>query len=178
MLRKLFRRMTGRPADSFDQVEYMQTRKLPIPDLDGTDKFVQFMAKRTKEGYWDISSKNNMKNVTTGFQLVQEAFGAAMKKHAGAPFVKGQGLLFNFDTTFLVLRDMEEALLKYNGTVAKDEPEYHYMAAYRVLPRQFQEGLDDLLLSRTDKSGEILTKKPPEQKALPAHKTPGMPKPN
>ena len=61
-MKNMFRRITGRPADSFDQVEEMNTRKLPIPDLEATDKFVQFTAKRTKEGYWTISYKNNVKS--------------------------------------------------------------------------------------------------------------------
>lgn len=178
MFKEIFRKITGKPADSFDRVNYMTTRKLPIPDLDGTDKFVQFIAKRTKQGYWEITSKNNVKIVTDGFQKVQRAFPTAVNKHLGAGPTKSTEQTYNFDTAFLILKEMEEALLKYDGAPLLDEPNSHYMAAYRLLPRQFQEGLDDLFISRTEKSGEVLPPKNLAQRPQTAHKAPKGAKPN
>jgi hypothetical protein len=166
MLRRLF----NRAADSFDQVRSMVTRKLPIPDLEGTTKYVQFHAKRDKQGFWTISSKHNATQVTQGFQTVSKTFQAAAQKHIGRNIEHSEDVRMNFDTAFLILKDMEESLLKYKGTVAGPEPSHHFMAAYRLLPKQFREGLDDLLAHRTDKKGIILPPKvkPEEVKALPA----------
>ncbi len=158
-MKNIFRKITGRPADSFDQVNVMTTRKLPIPNFEGTDKFVQFTAKRTKEGIWQIDYKTNVKSVTAGFQTVQEAYPAAILKHLGSVPSKPALQTYNFDNAFLILKDLEESLLKYSGVVPGEEPDRHYMAAYRLLPRQFQEGLDDLFLARTETKGSIVPEK-------------------
>ena len=175
----MFRKITGKPANSFDQVEEMTTRKLPIPDLGDPNKFVQFIAKRTKEGYWTINYKNNVKSITAGFQTIKDAYPVAVKKHSGAAPSSTLTQTYNFDTAFLILRDMEETLLKHSGAVLDTEPDRHYMAAYRLLPRQFQESLDDLFLTRTESKGAII---PPKDapKVQTAHKDqmPKPPKPN
>ncbi len=179
-MRNIFRRV----ADSFDQVKLMVTRKLPIPDMEGTGKYVEFQAKRDKQGFWTITSKHNVTSVTYGFQTVSRAYQAAVQKHTGKS-VDGDGFLMNFDTAFLILKDMEESLLKYNNTPAGNEPVNHFMAAYRLLPQQFREGLDDLFFSRTEKKGQILSPKAPKPKDAakeptpqPASKSPDKPKPN
>lgn len=176
-MKNFFRRVTGRPVDSFDQVTRMTTRKLPIPDLETTNKFVRFTAKRTKEGYWEITSDTNMKSVTAGFQLVQEGFQNAVEKHLGQKLTKGYTQPYNFDTAFLILRDMEESLLKRAGSEAKNEPDGHYMAAYRLLPRKYQEGIDDIHQTRTEKAGPAVAPKDPPI-AQPAAKPQQGPKPN
>jgi hypothetical protein len=177
-MKNIFKRV----ADSFDQVRLMVTRKLPIPDMEGTGKYVEFQAKRDKQGFWSITSKHNVTSVTYGFQTVSRAYQAAVLKHTGKSVDKGDEFLMNFDTAFLILKDMEESLLKYNGTAAGAEPANHFMAAYRLLPQQFREGLDDLFFSRTEKKGEILApktaKKDKDATAQPASKTPDKPKPN
>lgn len=172
MLRKIF----GKAADSFDQVDQMVTRKLPIPDLEGTDKFIQFTAQRGKMGHWTITSKHNMKSVTGGLQKVSQAYQQACEKHAGRK-PTGEAFEMNFDTAFLILKDVEEALLKYRSTAPGEEPKHHFMAAYRLLPEKFREGLDDLYFARHEKKGSILAPKTPEApKAQPAVK-PNQPKP-
>lgn len=174
-MRNIFKRV----ADSFDQVKLMVTRKLPIPDMEGTGKYVEFQAKRDKQGFWSITSKHNVTSVTYGFQTVSRAYQAAVLKHTGRNVEKGDSPLMNFDTAFLILRDMEEALLKFNNTPAGNEPANHYMAAYRLLPQQFREGLDDLFFSRTEKKGEVLAPKIKKDPApQPASKQPDPPKPN
>lgn len=156
MLKKIF----NKAADSFDRVDEMVTRKLPVPDLEGTDKFVQFTAKRNKSGQWNITSKNNMKQVTAGVEIISRAYQAALEKHYGRKSLyTGESLDMNFDTAFLVLKDMEESLLRYKATPGGDEPKNHFMAAYRLLPKQFREGLDDLLFDRTAKKGPLLAPK-------------------
>jgi hypothetical protein len=176
-MRSIFKRV----ADSFDQVRLMVTRKLPIPDMEGTGKYVEFQAKRDKQGFWSITSKHNVTSVTYGFQNVSRAYQAAVLKHTGKSVDKGESFLMNFDTAFLILKDMEESLLKYNNQPAGAEPANHFMAAYRLLPQQFREGLDDLFFSRTEKKGEILAPKAKKDKdptAQPASKNPDKPKPN
>ena len=81
----------------------------------------------------------------------------------------------NFDAAFLILRDMEESLLKYRNTPAGPEPAHHFMAAYRLLPAGFKEQMDDLFFSHADEKGEILAPKKPT--ATPAAK-PNAPKTN
>lgn len=172
-MKKTFQRFSKRQPDSFDQVREMTTRKLPVPDLDGTSIYVQFTAEKSKEGYWTISSKTNLKSVTAGLQSVGRAYQDAVTKHFGKRVEQYKGLTLNFDTAFLILRDMEESLLKYNNTPAGEEPPRHYMGAYRLLPLQFREGLDDLGHNRTEKSGPIL---PPKPGAAPAARQDSPPK--
>ncbi len=174
MLNKIF----NKAADTFDRIEQMVTRKLPVPDLEGTDKFVQFTAKRGKHGHWTVSSKHNLKQVTTGLEDVSRAYQAAVEKHAGRKPYSGEDMAMNFDTCILVLKDMEESLLKYKATPGGEEPKHHYMAAYRLLPKQFREGLDDLYFDRTEKKGQIL---PPKAVLTPKPvpgANPGAPKRN
>ncbi len=158
-MKRLFQKFSRKPPNSFDQVAEMTTRKLPVPDLEGTDIYIRFNAEKSKEGYWTISSKTNLKNVTAGLQAIGRAYQAAVQKHFGAHVEKYKDLALNFDTAYLILRDMEESLLKYNNSPAGEEPARHYMGAYRLLPQQFREGLDDLAHSRTEKLGEILPPK-------------------
>jgi hypothetical protein len=156
MAGSIFNRISGKPADSFDRVTDMVTRKLPVPGFGEGDKFIQVRAGRTKEGLWEINVKHNLKSVTAGLQAASDAFQSACKKHAGTTIVKNQRQNLNFDTAFLILRDMEEALLKNAGISGGNEPDLHYMAAYRLLPREFQEGLDEVAHARTQARGEIL----------------------
>jgi hypothetical protein len=161
----MLRRIFNRAADSFDQVAWMVTRKLPVPDLEGTKKYVQFTAQRGKDGYWTISSKHNMTNITAGFQAVSRAYQKATEKHADRKAATGETLSMNFDTTFLVLKDMEESLLGHTGTAPDSEPKHHFMHAYRLLPKQFREGLDDLLFKRTEQKGRLMEPKTRPQSA-------------
>lgn len=154
MLRKIF----NRPAQSFDQVDQMVTRQLPIPDLEGTGKTIQFTAKRGKLGHWTISSKHNMRHVTAGLQKVSLAYQQACEKHAGRKPM-GEAFEMNFDTAFLILKDMEESLLKYRATAPAEEPKHHFMSAYRLLPEKFREGLDEIYFARSDRKGLILPPK-------------------
>lgn len=155
MIKKFFNRV----ADSFDKLTTMVTRKLPVPDMEGAGKFVQFTATRGKDGYWTISSKHNMTSITAGFQTVSRAYHQAVEKHANRTSVPGDTVSMNFDTAFLVLKDMEESLIAHTGTVPDSEPKHHFMHAYRLLPEQFRAGLDDLLFKRTEQKGQLLPPK-------------------
>jgi hypothetical protein len=139
----------------------MVTRKLPIPDLAETDRFIQFAAKRGKDGYWVLEEKHNVRGITAGFQEMSDAYKTAVSRH----FIKKEGKKqtqdnaaspkLNFDTAFLILRDMEDALLGYDKTPAGEEPPHHFMHAYRCAPKQFQTGLDQLYFSRGE-GGAVL----------------------
>lgn len=175
MAGSIFRRISGKPVDSFDRVTDMVTRKLPVPGFGENEKYIQLRAGRTKEGLWEITVKHNMKMVTAGLQAASDAFQAACVKHAGTTIVKNQRQNLNFDTAFLILRDMEEALLKHAGTSGGNEPDFHYMAAYRLMPREFQSGIDEVAHARTAAKGEILIDL---GKPMPASKAPTPKKPN
>jgi hypothetical protein len=137
----------NRRAKSFDDVKEMVTRKLPVPDMGGDDKFVQFTARRDSEGYWTLSSKNNLKTVTQGVETLSQAFQKAIDKHlscarAQTPNLRQKQSLMTFDSAFLILRDMEQSLLAFTGEAAKEEPANHYMAAWRLMPQRLQESLN------------------------------------
>lgn len=176
MFKNLFNKVMRKPPDSFDQVKMMVTRKLPIPGLEGTRVFVAFNAKRNKEGFWEIGSMTDLQNITSGFQLVQEAFKQAVLRHSNKAWRDGQA--FNFDTAYLILREMEESLFKHAGmTVSGGEPKNHFMAAYRLCHQQFQQALDDTFNGRLGKGGNgVLPSKIAQPQ--PAAKNPEDPKPN
>jgi hypothetical protein len=170
----MFKGWFNKAANSFDDVKQMTTRKLPVPDLDGTDKFVQLTAKRTKEGYWTISIQNNIKTVTNGVQEVSRAYREAITKYTGRRISSNTDeFRMNFDAAFLILRDMEESLMKYKETAPSPEPDFHYMAAYRLLPQAFREQMDELFFEKHAERGGIL---PPKPKAAPAAAKPNTPK--
>ncbi|MDP2206233.1 MAG: hypothetical protein Q8K65_08000 [Alphaproteobacteria bacterium] len=170
----MFKGWFNKAANSFDDVKQMTTRKLPVPDLDGTDKFVQLTAKRTKEGYWTISIQNNIKTVTNGVQEVSRAYRDAITKYTGRRISSNTDeFRMNFDAAFLILRDMEESLMKYKETAPSPEPDFHYMAAYRLLPQAFREQMDELFFEKHAERGGIL---PPKPKAAPAAAKPNTPK--
>lgn len=180
-MKNIFRRFSRKSADSFDQVDKMVTRELPIPDLEGSNIYIQFKAEREKDGLWKIRSFTNLKNVTSGLQAVGQAYQKAVAKHFGKHVEKYKDLCLNFDTALLILRDMEESLLRHSGAHAGDEPARHYMAAYRLLPQSFREGLDELAQSRAEKHGEILPSKakaPAPAEKAPSQARPGGPAPN
>lgn len=162
----MFKGWFNKAASSFDDVKQMTTRKLPVPGLEGTDKFVQLSAKRTKEGYWTISIQNNIKTVTGGVQEVSRAYREAITKYTGRRIgSNAEEFRMNFDAAFLILRDMEESLMKYKDSAPSAEPDFHYMAAYRLLPPSFREEMDDLFFQKHAEKGGIL---PPKPKAVPA----------
>ena len=170
----MFKGWFNKAANSFDDVKQMTTRKLPVPDLEGTDKFVQLTAKRTKEGYWTISIQNNIKTVTAGVQEVSRAYREAITKYTGRRIGSNTDeFRMNFDAAFLILRDMEESLMKYKETAPSPEPDFHYMAAYRLLPQTFREQMDELFFEKHVERGGIL---PPKPKAAPAAAKPDAPK--
>lgn len=164
----MFKGWFNKAANSFDEVKQMTTRKLPVPGLEGTDKFVQLTAKRTKEGYWTLSIQNNIKTVTAGVQEVNRAYREAVTKYTGRRLSgSAEEFRMNFDAAFLILRDMEESLMKFRGTAPQAEPDFHYMAAYRLLPKSFREDIDAMFFEKHEENGGIL---PPRAKAAPAAK--------
>ncbi|MDY0008295.1 MAG: hypothetical protein RBS08_01190 [Bdellovibrionales bacterium] len=167
----MFKGWFNKAADSFDDVKQMTTRKLPFPGLEGSDKFIQLTAKRTREGYWTISSQTNIKTVTGGVQDVSRAYRQAVSKYTGrSASSSGEEFRMNFDAAFLILRDMEESLIRYKDSAPTPEPDFHYMAAYRLLPQAFREQMDDIFHEKHGENGGILPAKPKPQS--PANSTP------
>lgn len=159
MLGGFFRKISGKPADSFEQVQQMVTRPLPIPGLEGPGKPIVFVAKRTKEGLWQIGAKYDLRKTTGSLDRMDEIFVKAMEKHAGKKFKSASELLLNFDNAFLMLRDLEESLLAAAGRSPSSEPSDHFMEAYRLLPRQFRESLDDIHFARMEKTSILSSPK-------------------
>ena len=138
----------NRSAKHFDDVTEMVTRKLPIPDIDDDDKYVQFVARRDENGYWAISSRNNVHTVTEGIEHVSRAFQSALHKHlseslnASQTKRQKQGEM-TFDNAFIILRDLEKSVLAHAETLAAGaEPKNHFMAAWRLMPPKLQTRLN------------------------------------
>lgn len=158
----------GKSSDSFDRTKEMVTRELPIPDLEGTKKYIQFIAKKDKDGLWTITSNNNVKSVTGGIIEVSKAWSAVQTKYLGV--ASDSGYKMTFDSAFLILRDMEESLLKYRETEPGAEPKGHYMHAYRLLPQGLKTRLDETYFSYMRTKAPIL---PPATKPQNGRATPG-----
>ncbi|MBI3441121.1 MAG: hypothetical protein HY052_04860 [Proteobacteria bacterium] len=142
----------------------MLTRKMALPDKGGHILQIQFLAKRDSEGFWevfDITRSSDRGQSVDMAMMRADATQKALMKHLGKD---SQGDKMNFDEAFLVLRELEEGYLKYSGAVPDKEPFDHYMAAYRLLPQQFREGLDDVYQMRRDKS-DILPRRDPPAKS-------------
>jgi len=93
-------------------------------------------------------------------KLSTSAIQSAFIKHLGKNLA--MNMKVNLDEAFLILRELEEAYLKYDSTAPGKEPFDHYMAAYRLMPQQFREGLDDIYLDRQGKKEILPPKKPPD----------------
>jgi hypothetical protein len=175
----MFKGWFNKAANSFDDVKQMTTRQLPVPGLEGSDKFVQLTAKRTKEGYWTISIQNNLKTVTAGVQETSRAYREAITKYTGRRITNNTDeFRMNFDAAFLILRDMEESLMKFKDTAPQAEPDFHYMAAYRLLPRAFREQMDEIFFDKHGENGGILPQKPKPAPQAEKSKNNGGFKPN
>lgn len=156
-----FRRISRKAAKSIDEVDRMYTRRLPIPGLANSKRFIIFFAERNNAGQWKVFSQDNYVvdagKITTEMKLSSAAIQKAFTKHISRGVTKD--LKMNFDQAFLVLRELEEAYLQHANKTPDKEPFDHYMAAYRLLPRQFQESLDEIYKSRLAEGG-ILPAKP------------------
>jgi hypothetical protein len=166
----IFKKAFGRKAArSFDDVRYMRTRRLPVPGLNDPDKYFIFEAKRGDDGYWKVEGKHNLRNVTSGVEDVSKAFADVFRKHAGQRSALLASYIFNFDAAFMILREMEEAVLAHNGDAAPTpEPDHHFMAAYRLLPQAFRTTLDETYFRGLREKGPVLAPKKPAAENKPA----------
>lgn len=151
----MFKRIFNKTASSFDEVKAMLTRKLPLPGLGDGDKFIQIRAERRKSGYWALTFKHNLRTVTAHSEETMRCFQRALKKHTGKHhdifdrFGDPAECVVNFDSAFLVLREMEETMQKLSPTLPPaEEPAHHYMTAYRLMPQTFRENIDYLYFAR------------------------------
>lgn len=176
MIRDTFRKWTGKPPKSVNEIGIMQTRRLPIPGLEGQDKYVEFVAKRNKEGLWSITPYHNMKVVTAGLQEISNAFAATIKKHLGQERNDPSTLKMNFDNALLILREMEDSVYAHTGMGAGSAPRLHYSEAQALLPAQFVEGLDAVQAQRTKDFGPVFESTKPAP--APARRYQGPQPPN
>jgi len=161
--KSVFRKVAGLPAQSFNDMDRMETRPLPIPGRRPDEGiYLQFSAKRDNHGRWAIEIHSNdlwFVKLMPGYDLSMAAVKAALEKHGAGETVKDKKV--SFDTAYLVLRELEEAHLKYsNVRPSLAEPSSHYTRAHSLLPQLFREGLDDLYQARLPK-GDIMPKPAP-----------------
>ena len=166
-MRDIFHRLVDYKPKDLNDIHTITTRRLPVPGLESTDRFIQFTAKRNKEGYWKIQGLHNVKNVTAGLETANAAYRAAVKKHDLQPLKRNDDdRLFNFDTAFLILKDLEQSFIGHLGQKPeKTMPQHHFSVAEALLPEPFAESLRELLATRTQKYGFLL---PPRDLGLPA----------
>lgn len=150
-LRDLFRRKSL-PARSFDEVRVMVTRELPLPGLDESKFYMRLRAVRNSNNTWSIyrntKEPQNFSEISTEGKIKMpfKAVVRAIARHASKDH-PGQ-LSVSFDVAFLILKEVEESHLKYIRALPGEEPPFHYMAAFRLLPQPFREGLNDLYQAR------------------------------
>ena len=177
----MFRKMTGKPFKSFDETDQMVTRSLPIPtNTANGGGYIQFIATRNKHGLWEINARHTLEKSTSGFKLLMQALHSCLTKHYGRVPGKNEELKMNFDTAFYLLREMEEAVFKYHNLPAGEEPDRHFMQAWRLAPKEFRDGIEDIYQARLRKS-DILPRKiqpAPDSPEAPAPKKPEGPKLN
>lgn len=166
-IKSFFRKVTGRPARSLEAVDRMVTRRINISDSKKNPLFIQFLAERNDDGRWKIFdvSDNNWVNLPLFYsrqhiKAIQKAFAKHLSRGSTDESM-------NFDEAFLILREFEEAYLKYTGKPAGPEPFDHYTAAFRLVPTQFHESMEELFQKRRA-DGDILP--------IPARETPADPK--
>ena len=169
MIRKAFRKIIGKPFESLEDMDKMVTRDLPIPDHGEPGHYIRFMAKRKSDGHWKILSQNNLEVIPEGFGKIVDAYQRVEQRHCME--ITGKKKPINFDTAFLILREIEETLLKYESrkSVLTKEPAHHFMQAWRLAPKPLQDGLDELYAIRTA-PGPVLE---PKTRTAFAEKPPG-----
>lgn len=160
-IKSFFRKMTGRPARSLEAVDEMYTRRINISEDKKRPLFVQFVAERKADGYWkifDISDNEwqylPLIHSRQHIKAVQKVF----SKHLGRNSKEDS---MNFDEAFLILRELEESYLKYTGKQAGPEPFDHYTAAFRLVPTQFHESMEEIYQKRRGE-GDILPPREPK----------------
>ncbi len=175
-IRSVFRRLSGKPPISFDEINTMATRRIPLPDAGKKDAYIKIISKKDSTGQWRLCSPaHNFEYSVMPVHLKEDLFSAislALYKHTGdGNLDHARGL--NFDATFMILRDLEEAYMHRDKTSPEKEPLDHYMVAYRLLPKKYAEGLDDLFQVRLEKGPALLRSLLPQ--VQPATKTPDAP---
>ena len=150
--------MSRQQAKTCGEVDRMCTRKLPIKNAGKVDSSIYFLGKKNKTGHWGLFSINKGPIPPKELTLLENTLRAIYKKHLGQSSTEDS---MNFDEAFLILRELEETYLKHGAAAPDTEPFDHYMAASRLLPKQFREGLDDLYRTRQPEK-EILPSKAPK----------------
>lgn len=161
-IKSVFRRLSGKPPSSFDEVTIMDTHPLPLPGSEKNGAHISFGAQRDSTGQWAFSGGV----YGTGTRLKKEVMDefvesvkAALRKHTGnASLNKGRKV--NFDTAFMILREVEEAYFQRANAVPADgkKPANHYTAAYRLLPSKYAEAIDEMYKKSLEKGPTVLSR--------------------
>lgn len=160
-IKSVFRRLSGKPPASFDEVTVMDTFPLPLPGSGETGPYVSFGAQKDSAGQWAFSGGVHGYSARPGKEATDEFIGsikAALRKHTGnAALNKGRKV--DFGTAFMVLREIEEAYFQRANAVPDDskKPVNHYTVAYRLLPSKYAEGIDELYKERLEKDPTVLS---------------------
>ena len=141
-------------ADSFNNVDRMVTRKIPVPGLEYPKCFLQMEARRDRNGFWSLAAKEYMpEDALYKTEALLAVIRTIIKKHANDPSSGRDSV--NFDAAFFILRETEETLLKDGSTPSGAEPDHHYMQAFRLLARPMQDGLNDIYQARLGKTPPV-----------------------
>jgi hypothetical protein len=149
----------------------MVTVKLPIggtTDHDTADKYVQFIAKRSRSGVWRIDDANNLKATNDTARQITKAYHAAVKRHAGYVPKYPADMEHSFDQAFLILQNVEDAVLAQTGSARPSIlPRDHFSSVLKLLPPQYGEGLAAILQARISRDKAALPAKNPATTTAP-----------
>ncbi|MDD9899861.1 MAG: hypothetical protein OXT65_02660 [Alphaproteobacteria bacterium] len=157
----------NREAKAFNDVKKMVTRDLPVPGMaDVKDRWMRIEAKRASGGHWRLRMCHNVSTVTEGLQDAEQAWKKAFFKHAGERVdndsKQGWTQFVNFDTAFMVLRDMEEALHARSDVTPMPETlpkKDHFSVVYDMMPAAIRNGIDSLFEHRAKHTPPIIRRR-------------------
>lgn len=180
-IKSVFRRLSGKPPASFDEVTVMDTHPLPLPGSGGNGAYVSFGAQRDSAGQWAFSGGVHGYSTRPGKEATDEFIGsvkAALRKHTdNAALNKGRKV--DFGTAFMILREMEEAYFQRANAVPDDskKPVNHYTVAYGLLPSEYAEVIDELYKRKLEKGPAVLSLLAPAAQKTPSVTPPIAPPP-
>lgn len=151
--------MFNTKAKSLNDLGKMSTHKLPIPDIGGNEFYMQFTATCDGDGFWSIDYKTNCKVNTSGLRKSIEAFHNAQEKTMGHFGANGKQY-FDFDSAYIILREMEEAHMAYHPSrkrVKHADNATHFSHAEKLVPNEMMESLEKTYQA-TRNASDILPK--------------------
>ena len=163
--------MFNTTAKSLNDLGKMTTHKLPIPDIGGNEFYMQITAICDADGFWSMDYKTNCNINTNGLRKSIDAFHNAQDKTMGHFGLNGKQY-FDFDATYIILREMEEAHMAYHPSRQKLKHEKnptHFSQAEKLVPTEMMQTLEKNY-QETRNASDILPKSSPSGTITPANK--------